>query len=123
MNEVKVRRPTLPGRLARLACAAVGLLTPSGSHAATMIVTETLSAQVSPLGKLSVPANLTLSAAGTTFQPYSGTATVSFRVRTTPAGNGSITVQATGDFSPTGGPTIASGNLTYTCRAPTLGSA
>jgi hypothetical protein len=99
------------------------LLTPSTDYAASATVTETLSAQISPIGKLSVPASLTLTATGTTFQPYSGAVTISFRVRTTPAGNGSITVKATGDFSPAGGPTISSGNLTYTCGASTLGSA
>jgi ABC-type Na+ efflux pump permease subunit len=116
------RKITKTGGLACLAFAAMGLLTPAASYAATTIVTETLSAQVRPIGKVSVPANLTLNAAGTTFQNYSGTLTVSFRVRTTPAGNGSITLKATGDFSPAGGPTIASGGLTYTCGAATLGS-
>jgi hypothetical protein len=33
-----------------------------------------------------------------------------------------LTVQATGNFSPSGGPDISSGGLTYTCAGATLGS-
>lgn len=122
-GEKLVEKPAFRFGRTCVACAAVSLLWPFGTRAATMIVSETLSAQLSAIGKLSVPASLTLTATGTTFQSYSGGVTVTFRVRTTPAGSGSITMQATGDFSPAGGPRIASGNLTYTCGTATLGSA
>src|SRR5947209_461215 len=35
----------------------------------------------------------------------------------------SRSVKATADFTPTGGPSVASGQLTYTCTSATLGSA
>jgi hypothetical protein len=112
----------MPSPLRCLTIAALALSMPSMSNAASAIVNETLSAQVSAIGKLSVPSNLTLSAVGTTFQSYSGSLTVSFRARTTPGGSGSITVKASADFTPAGGPSIASGGLTYTCGAATLGT-
>ena len=86
--------------------------------------TQTLSAQISAIGKLSVPASLTITTVGTTFVAYSGSLTVSYKARTTAAtGSGSLTLQATGDFSPVGGPSIAAGQLTYTCGAAGLGAA
>jgi hypothetical protein len=49
---------------------------------------------------------------------------VSYQVRTTPGGSGGkITLQVTNDFSPTGGPTAASGALTYVCGGANLGTA
>ena len=60
---------------------------------ATGTTTQTLSAQINAIGKVSVPAS------------------------------GSLTMPATADFSPAGGPSIAGGQLTYTCSAATLGAA
>jgi hypothetical protein len=97
---------------------------PSFAAAATGTATQTLSAQVNAIGKLSVPAASTVTSAGTTFAGYTGSLTVSYKARTTAAtGSGSLTVTASADFSPAGGPSIASGQLTYTCSAATLGAA
>ena len=86
-------------------------------------LTQSFTASVAALGKVSVPASLALVNAGSTFLGYSGAATVSYRVRTTSAGSSSITLKATSDFSPIGGPTVTSATLTYTCNSPTLGTA
>ncbi len=84
--------------------------------------TQTLSAQINPIGKLAVGASTSLAASGTTFVTYSGTLPVSYRIRTTPTGGGTITVQATSEFSPAGGPSVSSGALTYTCTGASLGT-
>jgi hypothetical protein len=109
-------------RFARLATVLV--FVPALLLGATGTTTQTLSAQISAIGKLSVPGTLTLTTAGTTFVAYSGNLIVSYRARTTAGtGSGSLTMQATADFSPAGGPSIAGGQLTYTCSAATLGAA
>src|SRR5208283_1908743 len=59
----------------------------------------------------------------TTFQPFTATVAVSYEVRTTPVGSGSITLQVTSDFTPTGGPAAAAGALTYVCSGANLGTA
>ncbi|MGI9074173.1 MAG: hypothetical protein ACR2JB_23315 [Bryobacteraceae bacterium] len=93
-------------------------------NAATGTATQTLSAQINAISKLSVPASLTVANAGTTFVAYAGNLAVSYRARTTAStGSGSLTLKATADFSPAGGPSIASGQLTYTCSSATLGTA
>ena len=100
------------------------VLAPAFLLGATGTTTQTLSAQINAIGKLSVPANVTVTKVGTTFVAYSGNLTVSYRARTTAVtGSGSLTLRATADFSPAGGPSIAGGQLTYTCSAATLGAA
>jgi hypothetical protein len=48
---------------------------------------------------------------------------IQFKVRNTQSsGAGSITVKAT-EFTPTTGPKIASGSMTYSCSAPSVGAA
>jgi hypothetical protein len=87
-------------------------------------LTQTINAQLSAIGKLSVPSSLTLTPTGTVFSPYGGSLAVLYRVRSTPLGSGgTITIQAAGDFSPSGGPSVANGVLGYTCSAATLGTA
>jgi hypothetical protein len=104
--------------------AAMILLAPAFLLGATGTTTQTLSATIDAIGKVSVPASLSLTSAGTTFVSYSGTLTVSYKARTTAStGSGSLTMQATADFSPSGGPSIGSGQLTYTCSAASLGAA
>ena len=112
-------------RYRRSWCAVLVLaLLPAYGAAATGNATQTLSAQINAIGKLSVPANSTVTSAGTTFTGYSGSLTVSYRARTTATtGSGSLTVKASADFSPAGGPSVAAGQLTYTCGAATLGTA
>ena len=92
--------------------------------AATGTTNQTLSATINAIGKLSVPSALTVTHAGTTFAAYTGSLTVSYLARTTATtGSGTLTIQGTADFTPAGGPSIAGGQLTYTCSAATLGTA
>ena len=113
---------TVAIRLARVA--GVLVFDPAFLVGATGTTTQTLSAQINAISKISVPGSLSLTTAGTTFVAYSGNLTVNYRARTTAAtGSGSLTLRATADFSPAGGPSIATGQLTYNCSAATLGSA
>jgi len=115
--------------IARCACAFIGavLLGPSSLRAQT--VTQTLRVVISPLGNLfAFPNSVALSRSGVAFNSYTGTLRIQYRGRTTQAtGTGTITVQATADFAPAGGPSIAtppntSDVLTYTCSSATLGT-
>jgi hypothetical protein len=109
-------------RFARVA--AVLIFAPAFLLGVTGTTTQTLSAQIDAIGKVSVPSSLTLTGSGTTFVAYSGNLLVSYRARSTAStGSGSLTLRATADFSPAGGPSIASGQLTYTCSAASLGVA
>jgi hypothetical protein len=85
--------------------------------------TQTLNATLSPVGALTTPGTATLSKSQNAFQPFTATVPVSYQIRTTPAGNGSITLQVTSDFTPSGGPAAASGALTYVCSGANLGTA
>lgn len=76
---------------------------------------QTVHLTILPLGVLTVNSSLLLIRSGGPFSAYMATLPISYRARTTPAGSGAITVQASGDFSPAGGPSIAAGALTYTC--------
>ncbi len=89
----------------------------------TLSSSETLAISLAPSGVIySVPTSLTLSSAGT-FASYIGSLSLSSEIRTTASGSGSITLQATSDFSPTTGPSISSGLLTYVCSAASYGTA
>jgi hypothetical protein len=96
---------------------------PACCLAATASATQTLSASLSPIGKLQVVANLALVGSGTLFTAFSASMSANYKIRTTPSGSGSMTVRATSDFSPAGGPAISTGVLTYTCSGATLGTA
>jgi hypothetical protein len=87
--------------------------------------TTTLSLVVGYEAELQIntsPTNFSTSAG--TFSDYTGTTNLTYKIRTSQsAGTGSITVQVTTDFSPSGGPTVggtqltAGDNPTYTCSA------
>lgn len=99
---------------------AVGSCGPVTANSVTL--TQSVSAQIAPTAKLSVPPSIPLTAAGAAFQPFSGTLILSYRVRSAQAGSGTITLQVTSDFSPRGGPSAAAGALTYSCGGSTLGA-
>jgi hypothetical protein len=83
--------------------------------------TQTISVDVVPSGKLSLPPSVTLQSANTHFgATLSGTWTVSYWARTSDGGGGSLTVQAGSEFSPAGGPSASS--VTYLCSGATLGT-
>ncbi len=93
-------------------------------------VSQTLDVTVVPLGGLFMQATpLALTKAGTSFNTFAGTVTLSYRARTRQGtGQGTITVKATTDFQPSGGPSIANppnagDQFTYTCSGATLGVA
>lgn len=95
----------------------------SVSWCGTATTTQSLSLQLAADVDITAPGSASLTSSGTTFNTYTGTVSLNYRARvTTSTGNGSITVQASADFSPSGGPSVAAANLTYTCGAPTLGT-
>lgn len=96
---------------------------PASCVAATASAGQTLSAQFFPIGKLQVNASLPLIGSGTLFSAFSGGTSVNYRIRTSASGGGTITVKASSDFSPAGGPTITANVLAYACSGATLGTA
>ena len=86
------------------------------------ITTQTLAADIYPIGSISVTPSASLYTVGTTFQSYTGTVTVSYWVRTTTGGGGSVTLKAGSDFAPSGGPSVSAGKLTYACSGASLGT-
>ena len=97
-------------------------LTPAAMLAGTATTTQSLSITMNAAGKLSAPASVALVSSGAAFSSKTGTGLVNYKVRTGPSGSGSLVVQAA-EFSPTTGPTISSGALTYSCAAATVGTA
>ena len=93
-------------------------------------VTQTLDVTVVPLGGLFMQATpVALTKSAVSFNSFTGTTTLSYRARTRQGtGQGMITVKATTDFTPAGGPSIANppsagDKFTYTCSGTTLGVA
>jgi len=116
-------------RLAPLVVWGALLLAPIRLEAATLTTTQTLSAVISPLGGFfTIPSSVPLTKTGTAFNNFTGSLSIPYRERTTQStGGGTITVEATADFTPVHGPSIASppstgDALTYTCSAATLGT-
>ncbi len=83
--------------------------------------TQTLAPNILPAAKLSVPANVTLTSSNQHFGSFNGSLLVSYWVRTSDGGVGSVVVQANSEFSPAGGPTAE--EVTYSCSGATLGTA
>jgi hypothetical protein len=71
----------------------------------------------------------TLTESGTNFASYTGTTSLTYFIRTTPtSGSGSIVLQVTTDFAPSGGPSVGSpptagDALTYNCTVSSPGTA
>lgn len=95
---------------------------PQPANAASTSVSNTLDANIEAQGSLSVPSSATLTHSGTIFNSVGGTISVQYRARTTSSGGGALTLRVTQDFQ-TGGPSVSSGDLTYTCAAAGLGTA
>lgn len=86
------------------------------------VITQTITANISPYGKLSLPATVTLLSGDTRFgSNLTGSLTLSYWARTSAATGSAITMQAGSDFTPAGGPSI--GGVTYFCSGATLGAA
>jgi hypothetical protein len=102
---------------------ALGAILVRCGYADTGTATQTLSAAIYPIAKLSVPSSAALVPGVNPFIQFQASMQVNYRARTTSAGGGSITVQVTSDFTPSGGPSAASGSLTYLCGGASLGIA
>ncbi len=100
-----------------------GLLTIlAGMQAAPPTVSNTLDAHINALGALSVPGTVTLANTGTVFNSFTGTVPIQYMARTSATGGGNLTMKVTQDFQ-AGGPSVASGDLTYVCGAAGPGTA
>ena len=113
-----------PGRARlalRAAVAACLCVLPLGADSASTVQTVTVS--ISPSAKLSVPSSAGLTPGGTAFSPYAASTAVSYRARTSVGGSATATLQAASDFAPSGGPSLGTNDLKYTCTAATMGSA
>jgi hypothetical protein len=100
-----------------------GIMTAPLAHSATAYVAQTLNAQLAAIGKVSVPGSISLAATGTVFNTYSNSLTISYRIRSTGTGTGgTITVKASADFSPGGGPAVSNNTFNYTCSGASLGT-
>ena len=108
------------------------LLTASLAHAqtGTPTGTTTVSVTIGPQAGLNITNSSTpLTASGSNFNQFTGSTAMTYFVRTTTMGGGGfITVKVTSDFSPAGGPSVASpltaaDALTYTCTVVSPGTA
>lgn len=112
-----------------LALAAALIAAPASYAQFAATGTTNLSVTVGPEAGLQVTTSTTtLTAAGTVFNPYSGTTNLSYKIRTTQSsGSGSVTLKVTSDFSAAGGPSVttppsAGDALTYTCTVAAPGT-
>lgn len=102
---------------------AVSFVGASLAFADSASVSQTVAVDLSPAIKLvSIPAATPLYQLSGAFSAFTGSLPVSFRVRTSPLGTGSITISASSEFLPATGPKVANGDLTYSCSNPTIGS-
>lgn len=91
--------------------------------------TTTISVSVGSEASLRVDTATTTLTAGGTFANYAGTTNLTYKIRTAQStGSGTITARVTTDFSPAGGPSVASpptaGDLLeYTCTVSAPGTA
>ena len=121
----------MPRYLNPLLCTCLMLGLAGAAHAQFAATgTTTVSVSIAPEAALQInTATSTLSAAGTTFNNnYTGTTSLTYKVRTTKAGgSGTITLKVTTDFSPAGGPSVltpptAGDTLAYTCTLTSPGN-
>ena len=92
--------------------------------------TTTVSVTVGAEASLQVnTATTTLTNVGTIFNAYTGSTSLTYKMRTTKVGgSGTITLQVTSDFSPANGPSVATpptagDALSYTCTVAAPGTA
>jgi hypothetical protein len=104
----------------RFICAIVLLSAPMWAEVA--VATQTVTVVLQPQGKVAVPANLHLERGAQAFASYTGILPVAFRVRMAPGMTAIVTVQATAEFQPAGGPGLAAGDLTFTCGPASRGA-
>jgi hypothetical protein len=95
----------------------------------TSTATTTLGVGVTAEAALNInTSNTSLTSTGNNFANYTGTTNFTYYIRTSPSsGSGTVTLKVTGDFSPAGGPSVATpptagDKLTYSCTVSTPGS-
>lgn len=95
----------------------------SPAFCATATGTQKVSVSLGAIGKLSVvQPTVNLIHTGQTFASFTGSVMVNYEVRTTiSTGSATLSVAAS-NFSPSNGPSVAGGDLTFTCSGATLGS-
>ncbi len=112
--------------------AIIGILSLSISAHAQFAGTGTTTVSVTVGAEAAIQVNTattTLTNVGTIFNNYTGSTSLSYKIRTTKVGgSGSITLKVTSDFAPAGGPSVAvpptAGDaLSYTCTAAAPGTA
>lgn len=95
----------------------------------TTTPTATVSVTVAAEAALVINSNVTLTSQGTNFADYTGSNTFTYFIRTgASGGTGSIVAKVTSDFSPAGGPSVAtpvtaSDTLKYTATVAAPGTA
>lgn len=106
---------------AQVAWLCLAFVLPMVATGDSVSTTQTMSANISPFGKLSLPATVNLQSSDTRFGTnLAGSLTVSYWARTSAATGSAITVQAGSELTPAGGPSIES--VTYLCSGATLGT-
>ena len=115
----------------KIAVLAVAILA-AVSAQAQFAGTGTTSVSVTVAAEASIQVNTattTLTNVGTIFAAYTGTTSLTYKMRTTKVGgSGTITLQVTSDFSPANGPSVttpptAGDALAYTCTVAAPGTA
>jgi hypothetical protein len=84
----------------------LGSLAMVRAAAQTPTATTTLNVTVGPEASLTVSNGTNLTHTGNSFAAYTGVSSLTYRIRTVTSGT--ITMKVTGDFSPAGGPSVAS---------------
>ena len=92
-----------------------------GCRADMSTTTQDVQIQIDPYAKVSVPLSVSFVRSATAFSDFSSTIQVNYRARTSNSGGGTITVQASSEFSAAGGPSSAGGDLTVHCSAASMG--
>jgi hypothetical protein len=111
---------------AAVTCSLLLVSTASAQFAKTG--TTQITVGVAAEASISVTAATSLTTSGTIFNDYAGQTAFQYKVRTTKVGgSGTVTMKVTGDFSPTGGPSVgtppSSGDaLTFTSALTGVGS-
>ena len=106
--------------------AGVGLLCAGVAESqASATATQTLNVRIGANAKLrAVQSTVNLVSSGSVFSKFTGSVTLQYKVRTTAGtGNSSISASASSDFTPSQGPRVSAGDLTYSCGGATLGNA
>jgi hypothetical protein len=101
---------------------------PANAQSGSPTGTTTLSVTVGAEAGLTVAATSTLTSVGSNFAAFTGSTALTYFVRTTQStGAGSITAKVTADFTPAGGPSVATpptagDTLTYTSSGTAPGN-